>query len=396
MARKGGGMSLYVGRTDQSVLGRWWWTVDRFGFGAMLLLAALGIVLVTAASPAVAHRIGLPGFFFVERHFIYLAPCLGLMFGISLLDPAKARRLALLALLGGWVLMVMVLFMGDTTKGATRWLHLAGFSIQPSEFVKPALAVVAAWLFARKAEGREDGRPFPGYSIAFALYGITIALLVAQPDLGMTMLTTAVFFAQFYLAGLRLFWVFAAGGAGLGGLVAAYQFMPHVQSRINRFLDPESGDTYQVDRSIEAFGNGGLFGTGPGQGQVKLVLPDAHADFIFSVAGEEFGIIFCLLLVGLYALIVFFAIRRLLGETDLFAFLAGSGLVMQFGLQALIHMGSALHLMPAKGMTLPLVSYGGSSLVATGFALGLLLAMTRKRPRAGTVLGPARTAGVYA
>jgi cell division protein FtsW len=248
-------------------------------------------------------------------------------------------------------------------------------SLQPSHFVQPPFAALAAWLIAEQKQRPE----FPGVAVAVALFVILATLLIRQPDLGMTVHVSAVFFAQIFLAGLRLFWVVTALGAGAGGLFGAYLLLPHVTSRINRFLDHDSGDTYQVDRSIDAFMHGGLWGTGPGEGTVKESLPDAHADFIFAVAGEEFGLVVCLLVVAIFAFIVLRGFARVFQEGNLFIVLAASGLFTQFGLQAIINMCSSLRLMPAKGMTLPFLSYGGSSLIALGLAMGMALALTRRR-----------------
>lgn len=362
-------------RTDHSILGRWWWTVDRWTLAAVILIAMIGVVLIQAASPAVAERIGLSTFHFIERHLMMLLPAIGIMIGVSLLSPRGVRRLALLLLLGSIVGIALTLVVGVEIKGATRWLHLPGLSVQPSEFVKPAFAVVAAWLFAlhRNQEG------FPGIQIVGGLYLVIVSLLLMQPDLGQTFLVTAVFAGQFFLAGLPILLVAVLVVLGLSGLVGAYFALPHVQSRIDRFLDPDAGDNYQVARAMDAFQNGGLWGTGPGQGTVKMSIPDSHADFIFAVAGEELGLIWCLAIAALFAFVVIRSFARAFNEQSLFVLLAASGLVMQFGLQSLINMGSTLHLMPTKGMTLPFISYGGSSLIALGIGMGMLLALTRRR-----------------
>lgn len=363
-------------RTDQSVFGRWWWTVDRWQLAALGLLMAIGTVLITAASPPVAARIGIQDtFYFVERHLLMLMPAVAIMIGVSLLTPRGVRRVALGAFLVALLLVAATLVVGVEIKGARRWIHIPGLSIQPSEFVKPAFAVVAAWLFSlsRTAPG------FPGSLVSIALYGLTLGLLLMQPDLGMAFVVSAVWFTQFFLAGLNVMLVVALGVLGIAGLVGAYFTFPHVTSRIDRFLDPASGDTYQVSRSLEAFANGGLMGTGPGQGTVKFSLPDAHADFIFAVAGEEMGLVFCLLIVSAFAFVVLRGFARVFNETNYFVMLAVAGLMVQFGLQAAINMGSSLHLMPTKGMTLPFISYGGSSLLALGFGMGMALALTRKR-----------------
>ncbi len=369
----------HLARTDTSLIGQWWWTVDRWLLAAILLLMAVGVMFVAAASPPVALRIGLPSYYFIKRHVLLLGVSFLLMMGASLLSPRGVRRAGLLLLVLCIPLMVATLLLGAEVKGARRWIYLLGFSLQPSEFIKPAFAIAAGWLFAR---GRTKPG-FPGTRISIGVYALIVALLVLQPDLGMTVVVSAIWGAQFFLAGMPIMLVIGLGLLAVGGLGGAYMFLPHVTSRIDRFLDPSSGDTYQIQRSLDAFANGGLFGTGPGQGQVKWRLPDAHADFIFSVAGEEFGMIMAIAIVALYAFIALRGISRILHSEDLFVLIAGGGLLTQFALQALIHMGSALHLMPTKGMTLPFISYGGSSLLAMGIGMGMILSLTRKRPGGG-------------
>ncbi len=368
-------------RTDNSILSRWWWTVDRWSLAALGVIIAFGAVLTMAATPAVAERLGLDSFYFVKRQLGLLPVALAIMLAMSMLSPRDVRRVALVAFIGSIVLLCLTFFIGNEIKGARRWINLAGFSLQPSEFVKPTFAIVAAWLFAQQR--RQEG--FPGDAIAVVLYVIVLGLLLRQPDVGMALVVSAVWFAQFFLAGLRLFWVVLLGGFGAASAIGAYFVFPHVASRINRFLDPASGDTYQISTALDAFLNGGLFGRGPGEGKVKSVLPDAHADFVFAVAGEELGLIACLAIVALFAFIVLRGFLRLLQEPSLFVLLAVAGLLVQFGLQALINMGSSLHLMPTKGMTLPFISYGGSSLLALSLGMGFMLALSRKRFGAGEV-----------
>ena len=276
-------------------------------------------------------------------------------------------------------LLVLTLLVGPEIKGARRWLPVMSFSLQPSEIAKPAFAVVTAWMFAEHRLRPE----FPGYRIGAALLMLMIGLLVLQPDLGMTVVVSTVWFTQLFAAGLPMIFVILLGILGIGGLVGAYFLLPHVASRIDRFLDPAAGDSYQINRSLEAFANGGIFGRGPGEGVIKTMLPDAHADFIFSVAGEEFGLIACLLLVALFAFVVIRGLGRLLQDQNFFVMLAGTGLVVMFGVQALVNMGSSLHLLPTKGMTLPFISYGGSSLIGLAFAMGMVLGLTRRRPHQG-------------
>ena len=368
-------------RTDQSAVAQWWWTVDRWTLVALAILIGFGSLLIMAASPMVAARIHAGGvghidtLFFVKRYFAVLPAAIVVMFLVSLQSPRTVRRIALVGFLVSLVLLAYTLVGGVEIKGARRWIALPGLSVQPSEFVKPTFAVVTAWLLAQYRL-RER---FPGHWIAIALFILVVGLLIKQPDLGMTAVVSAVWFTQFFLAGLRLVWVATGAASGMAGLVGAYFALPHVASRIDRFLDPASGDSYQVDRSMDAFMNGGWWGRGPGEGTVKEYLPDAHADFVFAVAGEELGLITCLIIVALFAFIVLRGFSRLLQESNLFVVLAATGLLVQFGLQAIINMASSLELMPTKGMTLPFLSYGGSSLLALGLGMGMALALTRRR-----------------
>lgn len=369
---------IAVSRTDTSVVGRWWWTVDRWMLAAVAALLVIGAVLTLAASPATAQRIGLPPYHFVLRQAIYLGPALAVMWMVSLLPPRHVRRLAMLAMLAALALMAATSAMGEEVKGARRWLYVAGFSLQPSEFFKPAFAVVTGWLLA---EWRREENPWPAAAGA-ALMAAAAFLLVRQPDIGMLVVVVAVWAAQLFVAGLPMALVGALAALGVGGLAAAYALVPHVTSRIDRFLDPSGRDNYQIERSLEAFAAGGLFGRGPGEGSVKSSLPDAHTDFIFAVAGEEFGLWLCLAIIAVFAFIVVRGLARLLQENDLFVLYAAAGLFVQFGLQAAINIGVNLRLLPTKGMTLPFLSYGGSSLLALAFGMGMLLAFCRERPDA--------------
>ncbi len=366
---------MRLDRTNNSLLGRWWWTIDRYALGALVILICLGSVLVTAGSPPVAHRLNLPTFYFVHRHQIFLLLALLVMVATSLLPVVAVRRLAVLGFGISMVLMLLVPFIGVETKGAHRWLSIRGFSIQPSEFMKPCFAVVMAWVCAEKY--RRVG--FPGNKVAIALYALVVLLLLAQPDFGMTLTVTAMWCIQFFMAGLSFAWVLLLGVGGIGLVAGAYHFFPHVARRIDGFLDPTSGDNYQVAKSLEAFENGGVFGRGPGEGEVKRYLPDSHTDFIFSVAGEEFGMLACMIIVSIFAFVVLRALWRVGKENDMFLMLAVTGLAVQFGIQAVINMGVAVNLLPAKGMTLPFLSYGGSSVLAIGLGMGMMLAFTRRR-----------------
>lgn len=367
---------IALARNDHSIVGRWWWTVDRWSLAALILLIGIGAILIMAASPAIADRMGVDSFYFVRRQMMFLLPALALMFGVSLLSPTSARRLAVVGLALVMVLMVVTLLAGVEVNGARRWLRFGGFSLQVSEFAKPFFAVTAAWLFASQ---RADPT-FPANAISIALCAMIIALLMLQPDFSMAVLIATVWFAQYFLAGLHLGWMAALAAAGAAGTAATYAFVPHVTDRIDRFLDPATGDSYQVDTALEAFMNGGLLGRGPGEGVVKEVLPDAHSDFVFAVAGEEFGLLLCLAIIVLFGFVVLRGFGRVMRGNNLFVLLAVGGLLIQFGLQALLHMGVTLGLVPPTGMTLPFVSYGGSSIIAIALGMGMMLALTR-RPR---------------
>ncbi len=362
-------------RVDTSVVGRWWWTVDRGILLAIALLITIGTILGLAASPAVANRLGLDSHHFVQRQIIYLFPAIAIMLGVSLLAPVSVRRLAAVMFLVLVPMMVLTLIVGAEIKGSRRWLRIASLTLQPSEFLKPAFIVVSAWMLA---EGRSNLN-FPGIRISAVLYGTVIGLLLLQPDFGQTALISVVWLVQLFIAGMPWFWVWAGGLSVMMGGFVAYSMVGHVASRINRFFDPASGDTYQIDTALNAFHTGGLFGRGPGEGVVKQVLPDAHTDFIFAVAGEEFGLFVCLFIAALFAFVVLRGISRLMRESNLFIVLAASGLLVMFGLQAMINIGVNLNLLPSKGMTLPFISYGGSSLLALAISMGMVLAMTRNR-----------------
>ncbi len=364
-----------LSRSDNSMLGRWWWTVDRWTLASLIALIGIGYVMMLAASPAVAERIGLERNAFVMKQILYLPLAAAIMAAVSLLSPKDIRRLALFGCIVALLLTAATLVVGQEIKGARRWISIPGLSLQPSEFLKPCFAIVAAWLMA---EGKRSAA-FPGTLLAVAVFFVVVLLLKSQPDIGMLAIVTAMFFAQLVIGGLNMFWVGAFSLAGVGLSVTAYMMFPHVQSRVHRFLDPSVGDNYQVNTALEAFGYGGFLGRGPGEGRVKDVLPDAHADFVFAVVGEEFGLIICLLILCLFAFIVLRGFLRLLQENDLFIVLAATGLLTAFGLQAFVNMASSLHLIPTKGMTLPFVSYGGSSVFAIALGMGMLLALTRRR-----------------
>jgi cell division protein FtsW len=365
-------------RAQRSTFNAWWWTVDRLLLAALLALILIGVVLLLAASPAVAERIGIQNMFhFVNRQALFIVPSLVVMIGVSFLSPQQIRRTALVVFIVSIALVVATLLFGAEVKGSRRWI----FGIQPSEFLKPSFVVLAAWLFSESVKRRD----VPGNILAILLLVSSISLLIMQPDVGQTMLISIVWCALFFMAGLHWFWVLGLGGVGASGIVAAYFFIPHVTARIDKFLNPEGADTFQVDTAMESFLGGGWLGKGPGEGTVKRILPDSHTDFIMAVTAEEFGILFCMGLVLLFAFIVLRGLWHALRLEDPFCRFATAGLTLLFGLQSSINLMVNLHMMPAKGMTLPFVSYGGSSLVAVAYAMGMVLALTRRRPRTDVI-----------
>lgn len=370
-----------LSRAERSYFTDWWWTVDKWFIGALSALMVLGVVLTLAGSPAVAERLGLPAFHFVNRQLLYLAPAIVLLVATSFLPPRLVRRAALFVFIVGMAGVMAALFFGLEVKGARRWI----VGIQPSEFVKPAFVVLAAWAFSEGAR-RND---VPGNLVAIFLLPVTIVPLVLQPDFGQTMLISVVWAALFFMAGLHWFWVAGIGGIGAAGVLAAYHTLHHVRERIDRFLDPANGpgtsDTFQVDIATESFLSGGWFGKGPGEGTYKRILPDSHTDFIFAVTAEEFGIIACILIVTIFAFIVLRGLILSSRNEDPFCRFATAGLVVLFGLQSTINMAVNLSLIPAKGMTLPFISYGGSSLLSLALGMGFLIAVTRRRPRSETM-----------
>jgi cell division protein FtsW len=366
-----------ISREERTPLSDWWWTVDKPLLGAIFALMLTGVILSLAASPPVATRIGLDPFHFFGRHVMFLLPASIVLVGVSFLSPKQIRRTALIVFALSIALIVATLLFGAEVKGSKRWITILGVNIQASESAKPAFVVVAAWLFAESTKRPE----MPATSMALALLLMLVTLLVMEPDFGQTMLILMVWGALFFIAGMRMIWVMGLAGVAAAGLFSAYLFVPHVAGRIKRFMNPASGDTFQVDMAMEAFFNGGWFGLGPGEGIAKRSLPDSHTDFVFAVAAEEFGIILCLMMLALYAFIVIRALSRAYASEDMFARFAASGLAILFGVQGAINMAVNLQLIPAKGMTLPFVSYGGSSIISLAYGVGMMLALTRLRPR---------------
>src|SRR6478736_2686337 len=349
-----------LARDQRTPFSEWWWTVDKLLLAAILALMLGGVILSLAASPPVATRIGLDPFHFFSRHVMFLLPSFMVLIAVSFLSPRQIRRTALFVFAVAIALSVATLLLGPEVKGSRRWITLIGVNIQASESAKPAFVVMAAWLFAESARRPE----MPATSMALVLL-----MLVMEPDFGQTMLILLVWGALFFIAGMRMIWVLGLAGAAGAGLFGAYLLVPHVAGRIKRFMNPASGDTFQVDTAMEAFWNGGWFGLGPGEGIAKRSLPDSHTDFVFAVAAEEFGIILCLALVALFAFVVIRTLLRAYASEDMFSRFAASGLAILFGVQAAINMAVNLQLIPAKGMTLPFISYGGSSIISLPYGV---------------------------
>ena len=369
-----------LSRNSQSPVGRWFWTIDKLLLTLVLVLIGFGVIAVAAASPAAAHRysggsLHIGDLFYLKRQLMWVAAGVPVMIGVSMLPPLWAKRLAI----GGTGLFLLALFavpfIGVETNGAVRWIALPGFQFQPSEFLKPVFIVTTAWLLAVRFEDAS----VPVMPLSFGLLLVVSALLVKQPDFGQAVLFFAVWMCQAMLAGMSTTIVIGLIGTAAGGMGLAYLTSDHVALRIDHFIKG-TGDTFQIDRALDCFMSGGLFGAGPGEGQMKFRLPEAHTDYIFSVIGEEFGAIACFMVALLYLAIVVRVLLRLLDEEEPFVFLAGAGLVAQFGLQAAINMAVNLKLLPSKGMTLPFISHGGSSFLALSIGMGLLLALTRRNP----------------
>ncbi|MGB0181108.1 MAG: FtsW/RodA/SpoVE family cell cycle protein [Candidatus Puniceispirillales bacterium] len=359
-------------RTDRSFVSIWWWTIDRTILSLALLLCVAGLFMVMAASPTIALKIGYNEWHFVIRHAVFLVLCLILMVSMAMLNEGMIRVVGILGLIATMIMIGMTLMIGDEVKGATRWISLGAFKIQPSEFAKPCFAITSAWLLSMWREEQN----FPGWIISIGLLGLMVLLLVLQPDIGMTILFVMTWAMLIFLAGMPIGQVIGlAALAPIAGYLA-YIFMPHVTIRVNKFLN---GTNDQADIAMESFSHGGLLGVGASEGVIKKYLPDAHADFIFAVTAEEYGVLICIALIICYIIVVQRGFAHAQTSNSLFRTLAIAGLTLQFGLQAAIHMASSVQLIPTKGMTLPFISYGGSSLMTSGLTIGLLIALTRHR-----------------
>ncbi|QIE57652.1 cell division protein FtsW [Pikeienuella piscinae] len=362
---------------DPSILGRWWRTIDKLTLLALILLVLVGLLISFAASVPLAEKNGLPQFYFVTRHAVFAMISVGLMLTLSVLTPDQVRRNGVRLFLFAFVAVALLPVFGtDFGKGAVRWYSF-GLSVQPSEFLKPGLAVLTGWMMA--ASLRPMGPP--GVSLSFLVTAAVIGALAIQPDFGQALLVIASWGAMFFVWGAPIWLMVMLVGLGVGLIWFAYANFEYVASRINDYWSEEIDPTSQIGYATNAILKGGFFGVGAGEGSVKWSLPDAHTDFVMAVAAEEYGLLFCLLVIGLYLLITLRALKRLMREREPFVRVAGSGLAVMIGLQAFINIGVTFTLLPAKGMTLPFISYGGSSMVASGVAMGLMLALTRDRPQ---------------
>jgi cell division protein FtsW len=365
-------------RVVEPVLPRWWRTIDRWSMAAVFALFAVGMLLALAASVPLAERNGLDPFHYVERQAVFGGIALAVMIGLSMASPAMVRRLGVLGFAAAFVALALLPFLGtDFGKGAVRWFSLGFASFQPSEFLKPGFVVLIAWLMAAAQEVNGPA----GKSLSFGLVGAIVLLLAAQPDFGQAALFLFAWGVVYFVAGAPMLLIAVVGGLVIGGGFLAYESSEHFARRINGFLNPEVDPRTQIGYATNAIQEGGFFGVGVGEGQVKWSLPDAHTDFIIAVAAEEYGLVLVCFVIFLYATIVIRSLARLVRERDPFTRLAGAGLACIFAVQAMINMGVAVRLLPAKGMTLPFVSYGGSSIIAAGITVGFLLALTRQRPQ---------------
>lgn len=358
---------------NNNSLWKWWKTIDKPIVLSLVIIFAFSILMVATASPSVAARIGLNEFYFTYRHIIYLFLATLVIFLISNMDEKAIKRFAILGYVASLLLVILVQFKGYEIKGAKRWINMVGLSIQPSEFMKPFLAIVTAWLLSLK-----ETNNMVTIIIALAIYLVSAALLIMQPDFGMFVMVSSVFGIQLFVSGLPIIFIILAMVLLSLGVFTAYLTIPHVAQRIENFINPASGENYQISKSILAYEHGGFYGTGPGEGTVKQSLPDAHADFIFAVAGEEFGVLICLLITSIFAFITIRGFYRIFGENNKFVFYAVIGILSQFSIQTIINLGVTLNLLPTKGMTLPFISYGGSSTIALACGMGMLIALLRR------------------
>lgn len=364
-------------RRSNQYFSKWLSSIDLLMLLAIFAIIIIGAMLITTASPSVAERLGLPPFYFAHKQLFFLSLSIIMMLTISTMNEQMIKRFCFIGFLLCLMLMVAVLFVGEEVKGARRWMNIAGFSLQPSEFMKPFLAVLIGFILSERYNFNKP----PSFIICGGLYFVITALLALQPDIGMSIAFTLVTAGQFFLAGLSILLIAMVAIGAIFAAFGAYILLPHVAKRVNSFLNPEENENYQVEKSLEAYVNGGLFGKGPGEGTIKNVLPDSHTDFIFAVAGEEFGAIFTSLIIMIFLFVILRGCYRIYHTKNMFHIYAATGLLMYFSLQSIFNIGVTLHLFPTKGMTLPFISYGGSSIISYAIMIGLLFNFTRIRYR---------------
>lgn len=362
-------------RQSHNAVVKWLWTVDKVTLFVAFALLLIGIILDVTASPAVARRLNAADdYALVRKQIQFVVLSCGIILGMSLFSLQTIRRISILGFVALLGMLVATLLFGTEIKGAKRWLYFFGFSLQSSELMKPIFIVWTAWLLERSKKLDY----FKGWHWAFVSYFMVVFLLLLQPDIGMTLLISSIFVLQLFLAGLPWIFVGVAGVGGVCALFVLYFTYPHFRARVDQFLYGTNETSYQINKAMEAFQNGNLVGRGPGEGTVKLSIPDAHTDFVFAVAGEEYGVWLCLIIIALFSVIVIRTLHQSAKESNLFVMYAEVGLAGSLGLQAFVNMASSLHIIPTKGMTLPFISYGGSSLLGTAIEIGMLLAITRK------------------
>jgi len=361
-------------RTSLNFIKKWWIDIDKINFFIIFGIIIFGLMMTASSSPVIAKKINVDKFFFLKKQLIFASIATFLMIAISFLNLERIKVIGIFGLGLTILLLIAVLFFGSNTKGATRWLSIGGFTLQPSEFAKTFFIILNAFILQKYYFHKWHIR----YGISMGLFLLIVSLLILQPDFGMTITFSILWASQLFLYGLPFPFIAILVIVACAGGVGAYIFLPHVEDRINRFLN-SSETNYQVERSIDAFVNGSFFGVGPGNGIVKKFIPDVHTDFIFAAVGEEYGILTCMLIIIIFAYFVTRIVKRAMEEEDLFIYLALCGLMIQFTMQALVNVGVSLGMFPTKGMTLPFISYGGSSMISMAICFGLILAFTKRK-----------------
>jgi len=352
-------------------------SIDKFLLAVIAINFLFGLIMVVTASPAIAAKIRVEPFYFIKKHIFYLSIGCAAIYITALLPEQFVKRLAILGFFISLIALVLVLFNGHEVKGARRWLRLGFFSFQPSEFAKTFFVIFTAWLLSIRYKHPD----FPVFTISAFFYALTVFLLILQPDFGMTIMFSVIWIGGLFLGGLSILWLGIMCVIGIIGISFAYIFLPHVRARLDLFLSPQNFGNYQIKKALEAFKQGGLSGVGPGEGMIKKHVPDSHADFIFAVIGEEMGFVVCLFLIIMFVLLISRGIYLISHSNNKFKILAVSGILIQVGMQAIFNIGMTLHLFPTKGMPLPFISYGGSSIIATAIAMGIMLSLTKKNDK---------------